>query len=169
MIRIVRILSVVLIFALSGCGSTARVEIPVESAAQKKVYGMKLELQLVTAKQGVQVPDHVLNVVKGHLQAELNKRGMLEQDGRDANHLDVQISYYRLRSDSSRFLLGAFAGKDGINGTVVVSEAGTHLELMTLEATSYNVTVFGDENMIARLFAEEVARQLEMRFRGKQS
>jgi len=145
---------------LVGCGSNAKVVKSLDSNSKSQMISQKLEVNEI--KTDVKdVPEHFLAAVKGHLKNELNKRGLLESEGKEANKIDLQVTYYRMRSGITRMMFGMFAGKDGIEADVTIRDAGTGEVLSQLTASSYNLMAVGGSEDIARMFAEKTAEEIE--------
>jgi hypothetical protein len=71
-------------------------------------------------------PEHLLAAIKGHLKAELPKRGQLATGhASDVYNVAVNVTYYRMRGGVVRYMFGVLAGKDGIDSTVTVTSRDT--------------------------------------------
>jgi hypothetical protein len=57
-------------------------------------------------------------------------------------------------------MFGIFAGKDGVDSTVDVVDARTGKVVGSSTVSSYNVMAVGEQEDVARMHAEEIARFL---------
>lgn len=146
---------------LSACGSNAHMAKEMDSLASEKLLAQKIAVESVHAS-AADVPDHFLSAVSGHLKNELRKRGLLADETiSDAGQIDVDVTYYRMRSGFSRMMFGVLAGKDGIEGQVVIKDAKSGTAISKMDVSSYNIMAVGNEDDIARMFAEDVAGTIE--------
>ncbi len=145
-----------LTFFLVGCGSSKMVKQPIEGTAQLSKYEIN---KIKCETEGV--PEHFLSAVQGHLKAELSKRSLLSNEANStSNKVDITVVSYRMRSGFSRMMFGVFAGKDGIESTVKVLEPATGKVIGESNVSSFNVTAVGNEDDIARMHAQEIAKFL---------
>jgi hypothetical protein len=151
---------------LSACGGNVKVAMPMNQSAEQKMTDQKAAVRMVKAS-AADVPSHFLLAVKGHVENELNRRGMLANGSADSAHqIDVNVTYYRMRTGFTRMMFGVLAGKDGIEGDVTVHDAATGEVISRLTASSFNIMAVGSEDDVARMFAEQVAMALENRRTG---
>jgi len=151
----------VLALTLVSCGGNAQMARQMDSLDQEKFMTSKFEVNQVTTSVD-NMPEHFLAAVKGHLKNELRSRGLLKaSDVSNSNLIDVDVTYYRMRSGMSRMFLGMLAGKDGIEGKVTIHEAGSNHAIAEMTASSYNLMAIGESDDIARMFAEQVAKTIE--------
>ena len=146
---------------LSACGGNVKVAMPLNPSAEQKIADHKAAVRTVKASVA-DVPSHFLLAVKGHVENELSQRGMLAKGSADGAHqIDVNVTYYRMRTGFTRMMFGVLAGKDGIEGDVTVHDAGTGAVISRLTASSFNILAVGSDDDVARMFAEQVAMALE--------
>lgn len=145
---------------LSGCGGSAVVPVRMDRANQQKLAADKMTVADVTSSvKGV--PAHFLTNVKGHLEAALIERGLLAvKDPDHANKVEINITYYRMRGRFARSMFGIFAGRDGIDGEVIIVDPSGD-RITTLDASSFNLSAGGGPDYIAREFAQQVVSTLE--------
>ncbi|MES0372578.1 MAG: DUF4410 domain-containing protein, partial [Mariprofundaceae bacterium] len=130
------------------------------------IKSQKLELRDVKVT-AADVPDHFVSAMKGHLKNELRMRGLLAGDGNSqAASIDMDVTYYRMRSGITRMMFGILAGKDGVEADIEISVHGTKDVLTKLTASSYNIMALGGPDDVARMFAEEVAKAIEKNLTG---
>lgn len=152
--------AMVVAVSLTACGGSAKMAMKMDESNQQKLASNKMVVADVTAS-AKDVPDQFLSEVKGYLDSELRKRGFLAgKDANGANKVNVNVTYYRMRSGFTRMMFGVFAGKDGIEGKVSITDAKGN-SITTLDASSYNLTAMGGQDDIARMFAESIAETLE--------
>lgn len=146
--------------SLTACGGSAQIAMHMDQMNELKLADNKMVVSNVTTSLK-DVPDQFLASVKGYLDSDLRVDGLLAgKDANGANKIDVNITYYRMRSGFTRMMFGVFAGKDGIDGKVSIMDAKGNT-ITTLKASSYNATAMGGPDDIARMFAKHVAEALE--------
>ena len=146
---------------LSACGGNVKVAMPLNPSTEQKMADQKAAVRTVKASVA-DVPSHFLLAVKGHVENELGRRGMLANGSEEnAHQIDVNVTYYRMRTGFTRMMFGALAGKDGIEGDVTVHDAATGEIISKLTASSFNILAVGSDDDVARMFAEQVAMALE--------
>lgn len=144
---------------LASCGGNAKVTKSFDNSAKAQVASQKMDVRNISTSVP-DAPEHFLAAVKGHLKNELRKRGLLSDHG-DAHQIDLNVTYYRMRSGFTRMMFGMFAGKDGIEAEIEIKNADSGKVLSALTASSYNITAIGNEDDVARMFAEEAAEEIE--------
>lgn len=144
---------------LISCGGNAKVISALDSGDKAKITSQKMAVRSIQSNVD-DVPEHFLAAVRGHLKNELGKRGLLAMD-QEANHIDLNVTYYRMRSGITRMMFGVFAGKDGIEADIEIRDISSNKVMGKLSASSYNVMAIGNEDDIARIFAEKAAEEIE--------
>lgn len=151
---------VAITMALSGCGSSSSMTQPLAPAtamgAQPPLYYAG-DFSAGTTE----IPAHILNAIKGHLDAELQKNGIAgAADYTNRLRIDGTVTYYRMRSGFTRAMFGVFAGKDGVTCAVkLVDGRGATVGGLTVE--SYNMLAIGSEDDVARMVATETVKALK--------
>lgn len=144
---------------VTGCASSHVVTKPMEPAtgSSQETYF----ISTIDDKSEHVVPEHFLEAIRGYLKAELTKRNMIAEDKSVADReLQIQVTYYRMRSGFTRMMFGVMAGKDGVTSTVNVLNAKTGEVIGTSDVNTYNVMAVGGEQDVARMHAEEIAKFL---------
>lgn len=114
------ILIVLACLILSGCGVKQNV-----IRAYNPTQNLKLSYSL-SASDGTEVPDEVLETMREQLARRLSARNLLAQQGENgANQANIVITGYRMRHGAAKALVGILAGCDNIQSKVVVKESVT--------------------------------------------
>jgi hypothetical protein len=143
--------------ALTGCGSTISVKKPLEIMPGLQVTYSVGEIKDLTE----QVPEHFLTTIKSYVKSELKNRQMLaDNDSSGAHKVNIVVTSYRMRSNISRVMFGAFAGKDGVESEVSVVDASTNAVLGESKVSTFNVTAVGGPEDIARMHGTEIVNFL---------
>lgn len=149
------ILGVALLLLLVGCGSSTKIT----NELDRSLFAEQRKFQIAeVACNAEDVPDHFIVAIKSYLKIELQKKQLLytENDGVPCD-VEITITDYRMRSSFNRIMWGAFAGKDGVESTVLITDSSNKLALGKSKISSFNVTIASDLDDIARRHAEEIA------------
>jgi hypothetical protein len=150
---------------LAGCGSSHVVKQPLQMSAQPSGTSTPFEARYDVAeiKSSINpeddvIPEHLLAAIKGHLKAQLAKRGLLAaSDAEEVYDVGINVTYYRMRGGFVRYMFGVFAGKDGIDSIVTVKQRGSGQLVGESNVSTFNLTAIGSEDDVARMHAEEIA------------
>jgi Domain of unknown function (DUF4410) len=155
--------SIVLLFsiiALFACGSSIQVRKPLNLAVAGQSTARSYQIRNVKS-ENEDVPEHFMEMIKSNLKVELAKRHLLADENSDPEfYIDIAITNYRMRSDVARFMLGMFAGKDGVESTVSIRDSKTEELAGETDVSTFNITAIGSMDEIARMHAEEIAKFL---------
>lgn len=150
---------IALIFVLTGCGSSSSVMQPMPKAtamgeAPAKYFAGEF------SPGSTDIPSHILNAIKGHLDATLQKNALAAQSEYvNRLRIDGTVTYYRMRSGFSRMMFGVFAGKDGVECEIrLIDPAGKTVGKLKVE--SHNMMAVGSEDDVARMLAEETVKAI---------
>lgn len=150
--------ALILVCMLIGCGSNSKVLKPIgnmDSADNHANSYMVGQIGISTDD----VPDHFIAAVKGYLKTELKKCNLLcETEAELERTIDIDITYYRMRSGFTRMMFGVFAGKDGIKSTVRIKDNETNSIIGESEISTFNVMAVGGEEDVARMHAEAIVK-----------
>jgi uncharacterized protein DUF4410 len=161
MSRIKLILGVMLYLSLAACGSSSQFVKPMDNSASTQGTPNKFIVGKVSTKVA-SVPDHFLSAIKGFLKVELKEKGLFEEnESSSSNVIDIEVNYYRMRSGFTRMMFGVFAGKDGVDSTVRITDKETQNIVGELTVSSFNVAAVGESEDVAQMHAEEIAEALE--------
>lgn len=150
------IMLLVLAFMFIGCASSTVIKEPIKSSTE--VEQAKYVIKNIEDKSEKVAPEHFLHSIEGYLKAELKNRGIAAEDEVEINReVNIEITYYRMRSGFSRVMIGAMAGKDRVTSKVTVLDSKTGEVLGASEVDTYNVTAVADEQDVAKMHAEEIA------------
>ncbi len=149
----------VLAFMFMGCASSTVIKEPIKSSTEAEQA--KYVIKNIKNKSKKVAPEHFLHSIEGYLKAELKKRGIAAEDEAQINReVDIEITYYRMRSKFSRVMIGAMAGKDEVTSKVTILDSKTGKVLGASEVDTYNVTAVADEQDVAKMHAKEIANFL---------
>lgn len=143
------------LFVLSSCGSSAVVkksvnESPNGNYAKYTIDGIKSDVE--------NVPDHFLTAIKGYLKEELDKQDLLAATGTNTSYkINIIVRDYRMRSEMSRVMLGALAGKDGVQSIVTITDPITGEVAGESTVSTFNVTAVAGMDEVAKMHAEKIA------------
>jgi hypothetical protein len=149
-------LFLIVLFLLAACGSSAVVnksmnELPNANQAKYTVDGIKSDVK--------DVPDHFLAAINGYLEGELKKQDLLAEAGAGNPYkINIIVTDYRMRSNMSRVMLGALAGKDGVESHVTVMDPVTGEVVGESTVSTFNVTAVEGMDDVAEMHAEEIAK-----------
>ncbi len=141
---------------LTACASTTKVVSPVPGAKTETEPVSYADIDIVN--QQTDAPRHFIDAVESYLAKELTDRSLFDIGGE--RKIKVTVVDYRMRSGFARAMFGVFAGKDGIDSEVTVTDGETGEVIGESTVSSFNVTAFGEMDDIARMHAEEIARFL---------
>ena len=159
--RIKLISGVILFLFLTACGSSSQFIKPIDISGATSGTPKKYIVGNISSKVD-SVPEHFMSAIKGFLKVELKEKGLFEENvASPSNVIDIEVNYYRMRSGFSRMMFGVFAGKDGVDSTVKITDKETHNEVGKLTVSSFNVAAVGESEDVARMHAEEIAEALE--------
>ncbi|PAJ71623.1 hypothetical protein CJF42_25730 [Pseudoalteromonas sp. NBT06-2] len=148
-----KVLIIAVTMIISACSSSTKVS----QAISTNGVGPKSYSSIEISNNNTEAPEHFAQAVKSYLKQELKSNALFNEKGE--NKINVSINDYRMRSGFSRAMFGVFAGKDGVDSEVVVTdENGVVIGKSTV--SSFNVMAIGDMQDIARMHAEEIAKFL---------
>ena len=150
---------IALVFALTGCGSSSSVVQPIPKATAMGEAPVKYFAGEFSPGDTT-IPSHILNAIKGHLDATLQKNALGAQpDYANRLRIDGTVTYYRMRSGFTRMMFGVFAGKDGVECEIrLIDPAGQTVGKLKVE--SHNLMAVGSEDDVARMVAEETVKAI---------
>jgi len=100
-------------------------------------------------------------MTRSNLKVELAKRHLLANENSGPEfYIDIAVTNYRMRGDVVRFMLGMFAGKDGVESTVSIRDSKTEELAGETDVSTFNITAIGSMDEIARMHAQEIAKFL---------
>lgn len=150
----------VFVVALVGCASSTEIRQTLENplTGDGRVHRYMVD---TLGNTTADAPPHFVNAIKSYLEQDLRKRSMLssEKEAPDRK-VSIIVTSYRMRSGFTRQMFGIFAGKDGVDSTVDVVDARTGKVVGSSTVSSYNVMAVGEQEDVARMHAEEIARFL---------
>jgi len=148
----------ILIFMLVGCGSNAKILRPINNADFSDNSPQAYSLGKIDISTD-EVPEHFVAAVKGYLKSELKKCNLLCQtDSELTRIIDIDITYYRMRSGFSRMMFGMLAGKDGIKSTIKILDNKNDSIVGESEISTFNIMAVGGEDDVARMHAEAIVK-----------
>ncbi|TMP40803.1 hypothetical protein CWB96_19810 [Pseudoalteromonas citrea] len=145
---------------LSACSSSTKISQAINTNGAKAQSYSNIEI----SNSNTDAPDHFAQAVKSYLKLELKNKALFTEES--GNKVSVNISDYRMRSGFTRALFGVFAGKDGVDSEVVVTDVNGKV-IGKSKVSSFNVMAIGDMQDIARMHAEEIAEFLDNQARNK--
>ena len=124
------------------------------------VAGRSLYVEAPEDHSGKSMEADVLGSLHDGLESELAKSQKVaaKQDAQVLIH--VEVIAYHMRSGGSRWVLGALSGKDSITSKVSIIEAASGATLISVQVTTSTANQWRGENSIARLHAQEIAKDL---------
>lgn len=146
-----RLIVLVAIF-LSGCSSTTKITKPFSPTESASFSNIEVIYEATSA------PKHFTLAVQSYLEQELRNNNAFSDDSQ--SKVTIQVVNYRMRSGFSRAMVGIFAGKDGIDSEVVVTNAVTGDVIGKSNVSSFNMTAIGGMDDVAKMHAKEIARFL---------
>lgn len=156
-----RAIAVLGVLLLSGCGTSQSVKksiAPSQTAAR-----VTYRVERIEDPKNL-VPEHIRAGILAYLKQELQAQGLLPGEGEQATrHVTISIESYRMRSGFSRMMFGIFAGKDGVEADVSITDPLTGEVLGESVVSSYNLAAVGGEEDIARMEGEAIAKFLSGR------
>jgi hypothetical protein len=167
--RIIESIAVLLsMIALIACGSSMQVKKPLDLAIAGQSTARSYQIRNVKS-ENEDVPEHFMEMIRSNLKAELAKPHLLTNENSDPEfYIDIVITNYRMRGDVARFMLGMFAGKDGVESTVSIRDPKTEELDGETDVSTFNITAIGSMDEIARMHAEEIAKFLAGETTGSQ-
>ena len=167
--RIIKSIAVLLSMSvLIACGSSMQVKKPLNLAGVDQSTARSYQIRNVKS-ENEDVPEHFMEMIRSNLKVELAKRHLLANENSDPEfYIDIAITNYRMRGDIARFMLGVFAGKDGVESIVSIRDPKTEELAGETDVSTYNITAIGSMDEIARMHAEEIAKFLAEGTTGSQ-
>ena len=142
------------LFILSACGSSAVVNKSLKELPNKDHAKFAVD-RINSDAEGV--PDHFLTAIKGYLNAELGEKNLLDEGSTSSYKVNILVREYRMRSGFSRVMVGALAGKDGVESVVTISDPVTGDVVGESTVSTFNVTAVAGMEDVAKMHAEEIA------------
>ena len=102
---------------LSACGSHSVVQQQLDTSYFLQQDNKLLKIGEIKAETN-RIPEHFIIALKGYLKQELSQRELLYKEEQNINCnciINIDITYYRMRSDFTRMMFGVMAGKDGVD------------------------------------------------------
>jgi len=132
-----RLMIVLLAFALAGCGTSSQVR-----ADYARATSDKFTYEVVNTDG---MAEEGLTILTSRLDALLAERGQRAAGSEpDAKKLTIEITNYYMRPGAARWLVGIMAGRDSLRSSVRITDAaGTvvgHTEINTKNATAFRTT-----------------------------
>jgi len=132
-----RVMIVLLAFALAGCGTSSQVRSDYARAASDRFTYEVVNTDGMAAES--------LATLKSRIDALLAERGQRAAGTEpDAKKLTIEITNYYMRHGATRWLAGIMAGRDSLRSSVKITDAaGTvvgHSDIDTYNATAYRTT-----------------------------
>lgn len=144
---------IALTLLISACSSSTKVSQQLSVVDNKPLHYSQIEI----TNQNTEAPEHFAQAVKSYLKQLLQNTSKFDEE--KGHTVKIDITDYRMRSGFSRAMFGMFAGKDGVDSKVTVTdESGKVLGESTI--SSFNIMAVGDMQDIARMHAEEIAKFL---------
>ncbi|KZN61240.1 DUF4410 domain-containing protein [Pseudoalteromonas luteoviolacea] len=148
-----KIIILTIAMLLTACSSSTKISQAIKANHLKPTTYSNI----VITNNNTEAPEHFADAVKSYLKQELKNNAIYKKAG--GSNVTISINGYRMRSGFSRAMFGMFAGKDGVDSEVVVTDAqGDVIGKSTI--SSYNIMAIGDMQDIARMHAEEIAKFL---------
>ncbi len=145
-------------FLLISCASSTKVSIPNKN--NNLINGnSKYQVSSLTSKTP-EIPEHFSQAIKSYLNLEMQKSGRLAINSKDKEirNITIDIQNYRMRSGFSRSFLGVFAGKDGVDSIVTITNPIDKKIIAQAKINSFNISALGGPDDIAKMHAEEIAK-----------
>ena len=145
----------ILIALLAGCASTTQVRQAVDNSPATNGVAPRYAVgEIVISAEDV--PAHFDDMIRNYLEADLRERHIGPDDAEPDRKVNINVTSYRMRGSVTRFMLGAFAGKDGVDSSVEVINVATGDAVGSSEVSSYNITAVGGQEDIAKMHAKEI-------------
>ena len=123
---------------LSACASSTKIAQQITNNGSMPIYYTNIDIK----NNGTTAPDHFMVAVKSYLKQQLVSQEIFsEQKG---NQIEITVTDYRMRSGFSRAMFGVFAGKDGVDSVVVITNTKTGE--VTLSASCFCLSLIGHGN-----------------------
>lgn len=143
-----RLMIVLLAFALAGCGTSSQVRSEYARAASDK-FTYEVVNTDGMAEEG-------LTILKSRLDALLAERGQRAVGSEpDAKKLTIEITNYYMRPGAARWLVGIMAGRDSLRSSVKVTDAAGTV-LGSTDINTMNATVFRTTDGMIEDHAQEI-------------
>ena len=114
----------ILIALLAGCASTTQVRQAVDNSPATNGVAPRYAVgEIVISAEDV--PAHFDDMIRNYLEADLRERHIGPDDAEPDRKVNINVTSYRMRGSVTRFMLGAFAGKDGVDSSVEVINVAT--------------------------------------------
>lgn len=149
-----------LMILLSACGSSMQIKKPFDPAPPGLSTAKSFQIRNLKSETE-NVPEHFLAMIKSDLKAELAKLHLLaDENSAPEFYVDIAVTDYRMRGDVARFMLGIFAGKDGVKSSVSVRNSKTEALAGETDVSTFNLTAIGSMEEIAQMHALQISKFL---------
>lgn|GEM_PF-6937540 len=139
---------------ITGCGTSAQVE---ARTPEHMAGGERIQLQLNASAMG---DAEAVSILRERLRADLSSNGWLARGNGAANRtLEVRVTHYRMRPESTRILTGIFSGKDSIVSSVILKDAAGRV-LMHSTVESHNSLAVGTSQGLLEDHADKIVGML---------
>ncbi|MFC4726995.1 DUF4410 domain-containing protein [Coralloluteibacterium thermophilus] len=143
-----RIATVLALLLLAACSTSSEVRSSYAAASGDR---FAYEIENAGAMDA-----EALGIFRARLDSQLAARGLLAADGTPpTRRVAIRIDTYRMRHGAARGLLGAMAGTDSIQSTVVVRDPGGAV-LGEVRVDSGNATALGTATGMIERHADQV-------------
>ncbi len=155
MVRTGWIYGAVICLFLAGCGVKSNVIIPYHADRNIMIN------YVISAKELVDVPDEVLEIMRGQIKENLSDRNCLAtKDSDKVYKADILIIEYRMRPDAARFWVGMMAGCDIINSKVTVVDSGIGKTVGESVFESSHCAAYGDSARVIEAHTKKIVDYL---------
>ena len=144
-----------LVILLSGCASSHVNKISLNQV-QKSTVG-KYDILTIEDETTKDIPDSFIKETRSSLEERLRQFDLLAEETMPASRqLKITFTGYRMRSDTTRSLVGIFAGMDKVQSTVVITDASSGEIIGESTVSASNGTAIKGSDYLARKHAYEV-------------
>ena len=153
--KITVVLVLLSLFAAAGCMQSLKITKQYQRSPNDSFQ------HTILVKDSIKVPDETVANLSAKLDGLLVRWNKLAK-GATANskQIEITISNYSMRSDGSRFWLGALAGTDKIETTVIVRSSDGSQVLADFNVVTENQTAVGSSDELLHDHAAQIVRYL---------
>jgi hypothetical protein len=124
------------------------------------VAGRSVYVEAPEDHSGKSLDSDVLGSLHDELASELGQSQKVVAKPEAQMLVHIEVVDFHMRAGASRWMLGAMSGKDFITSRVTLIDAGNKATLSSVEVKTSTANQWRGESSIARLHAQEIAKEL---------
>ena len=126
-----------------------------DSLLEYKIY------QSATIDESSLISQDGLEILRSRIEQQLRAKGRLANKPADAQEkVEINITRYKMRSDTERILLGILAGTDNMRSTIIIKDKKLNKIISEFKIKSSNSSAWGTSRGMIEDHADKIVNYL---------